>query len=129
MSIGFLTALKAIPWGDVIAAAPVIVKGARNLFARKPEPAAPPPVPAGSEEPQDPVALRIAALEARLVQAEQQQRMMAELAASLAEQNAKVVQAIDILRVRTRILLAAAAVSGLLLLASVALSYSVFGAR
>jgi uncharacterized coiled-coil protein SlyX len=127
MSIGLFTALKAIPWGDVIAAAPVIVKGARNLFARRPEPAVPPgPADTG---PQDPVAARIAALESRLAQAEQQQRLMAELAASLAEQNAKVVQAIDILRVRTRILLAASAVLGLSLIASVALSYSVFGAR
>ena len=45
MAIGnIITALKVVPWADVIAAAPAIVKGARKLFSRteQPSPAAPP---------------------------------------------------------------------------------------
>ena len=31
MAIGWLTVFKAIPWSDVVAAAPTVVKGARKL--------------------------------------------------------------------------------------------------
>ena len=123
-----LTALKAIPWADVITAAPAIVKGARNLFARTraAETAPPAEVPAGT----DPLAqatARIAELEERLARSDQELRQWAGLTESLAEQNAKVVQAVDILRARTRLLLVACCTAlGLVLILGVALSYSVF---
>jgi len=130
MSIGlFTTALKAIPWGDVITAAPGIVKGARNLFARRPEP--PPPAPSADGVPAsgEATAARLAELEARLSQLTEQHRALVELTGTLAEQNAKVVQAIDILRVRTRLLSIGLVVLAVASIAGLALSYSVFGGR
>jgi len=129
MSIGlFTTALKAIPWGDVITAAPGIVKGARNLFARRPEP---PPAPSADVVPAsgEATAARLAELEARLSQLTEQHRALVELTGTLAEQNAKVVQAIDILRVRTRLLSIGLVVLAVASIAGLALSYSVFGGR
>ena len=70
MAIGWLTALKAIPWTDVISTAPVVVDGAKKLWhsvGKRPAPPklAPVPPPA-SPEAQSGAALlaRIAALEA-----------------------------------------------------------------
>ncbi len=106
MAIGWITALKVIPWGDVIEAAPVLAKGARKLFTRTEqsaqetvatENAAP---PAGAD-----VLARLQHLEHQLVEMAQQQQASAALMESLASQNAQVVQAIDILRVRTRVLI------------------------
>ncbi|MDF1483678.1 hypothetical protein PY257_00465 [Ramlibacter sp. H39-3-26] len=114
MAIGWLSALKMIPWGEVIEATPHVVKAARNLFrsTRKastasdgdglPETLA----PAGDAE----TALR--QLQRHVQRLEAEQRQSAELIATLAEQNAQVVQAIEVLRVRTRLLLRATAVLG-----------------
>jgi len=116
MAIGWLTALKVIPWGDVIEATPGLVKGARKMFTRTAEQAAPPVVPeapASSSELQD----RVVHLEARLAQVVEQQRASAELIDTLAERNARVVGAIEILRVRTRMLLWVNAVLGVAVLA------------
>ena len=33
MAIGWMTALKIIPWGDVLESAPHIVKAAKHLFS------------------------------------------------------------------------------------------------
>ena len=123
MAIGWLTALKVIPWGDVIEAAPGIAKGARKFFARTqeseaqvpPDDGAPQPVSEGEALAQ--AHARIRQLEAGLTQLGEQQQASAELIKSLADQNAKVVQAIEILRVRTRLLLAASAVLAVLLVA------------
>ena len=81
MAISWLTALKVIPWGDVIAHAPNILNAARQLLDRKP--AEPPP----SKD-------------------EVQERITKTLA-DLAEQNARLVNAVEVLRVRTRILMVA----------------------
>jgi Flp pilus assembly protein TadB len=120
MAIGWMTALKVIPWGDVIEATPGIVKSARKIFTRsqQAEEAATAPAAAG-----DPGA-RIAHLEASLAELAEQQKASAQLIETLAEQNARIVEAVDTLRVRTRFLIAACA---LLTLACVALA--VWGLR
>ena len=48
MAINWLFALKAVPWTDLVQAAPHLVKGARRLFnsARSSEP----PPPGGADE-------------------------------------------------------------------------------
>lgn len=103
MAIGWMTALKVIPWGDVIEATPGIVKSARKIFTRsqQAEEAATAPAAAG-----DPAA-RIAHLEASLAQLAEQQKASAQLIETLAEQNARIVEAVDTLRVRTRFLIVA----------------------
>jgi len=107
MAINWIFALKAVPWADVVQAAPSIVKGARKLFnnARSSEP---PPV--GPEE-FHPGAdggsthARLRAVEVALRNLDAEQDSTAELIRSLAEQNARVVEAIEVLRGRMRVLL------------------------
>lgn len=122
MAIGWMSALRVIPWGDVIEATPGIVKGARKMFSRTQETTAPDAAPAASPAGTDWPA-RVAELEARLVQMAEQQRASAQLVETLAEQNARIVEAVEILRVRTRLLIGAC---GVLALALAALVWRVF---
>ena len=97
MAITWLTALKVIPWGDVIEHAPAVLKGARRLLDRQSATPAPPP----TDAPTDASALQ------RQLEALQRQHAsdMAELTqtvAELAEQNTRLVEAVDVLRWRTR---------------------------
>lgn len=104
MAISWISALKVIPWGDVIEAAPGLVKGARKVFTRtQPEPVA---VQDPSASPQQ----RIEQLEAAVARLGEQQQAASALIESLAEHNAKVVDAVDRLRWRTRLLMAACGV-------------------
>ncbi len=106
------TALKVIPWGDVIDAAPALVKGARKIFTRSQETEAhaEAAVDAAGTPEQAPLQQRVAQLEESLAQVTEQQKAAAQLIETLAEQNARVVQAIEVLRVRTRLLIGACGV-------------------
>jgi len=114
----WMSALKVIPWVDVIEAAPGLVKGARKMFARTQATEAVIDAAAAVDDSDSPTRLheRISQLEASLVQMAEQQQASAQIIESLAEQNATVVQAIDILRVRTRLLLFASGVLAIALL-------------
>jgi hypothetical protein len=114
MAIGWLTALKVIPWSDVIEATPGIVKGARKIFNRGQQADVPVPAAPGAAAPD-----RVAQLEAALAQLHEQQQASAQLIETLAEQNARIVEAVQILRVRTRLLMVASGVLALLLAAAV----------
>ncbi|WHZ10932.1 MAG: hypothetical protein OJF60_001371 [Burkholderiaceae bacterium] len=101
MPISWLTALKMVPWADVIGAAPTVVDGARKLWssvAKKPSP------PALQSDPADanPGALeaRIAALEATVGSLHQQMIESSKLIQTLAEQNAQLIARIEMLRRR-----------------------------
>lgn len=114
MAIGWLTALKVIPWSDVIEATPGIVKGARKIFTRGQQVDVPAPAAPGATAPD-----RVAQLETALAQLREQQQASAQLIETLAEQNARIVEAVQILRVRTRLLMGVSAVLALLLAAAV----------
>jgi hypothetical protein len=118
MAIGWMSALKVIPWSDVLDAAPGLVKGARKIFTRSQQT----DVPATPAEPGSRVDLsdRVSQLEASLAQIADQQGATARLVESLAEQNARIVEAVDILRVRTRLLMGVCAVLAVALVAAVA---------
>jgi hypothetical protein len=109
---GWLTAFKVIPWADVIAAAPTVARGAKKLWdsVRDTAPAAGGPPPGSPEG-------RLQALEGQLVDLRRELAVSSELINSLAEQNARLVEAIGILRVRTRALLAAVVIALTLLVA------------
>jgi len=110
---GWITAFKVLPWSDIIAAAPAVVKGARRLwFAVRKQDA---PV---ITELQPEAAQR--ALEAKVEELRQELAAASELVTELAEQNSRLVEAVAILRVRTRALLVisvilALAVTGLVI--------------
>ena len=108
MSIGLL--FKVIPWGEVIAAAPAVVDGARKLWglARDPKRTADAPGRAPGIEG------RVHELESQVAELRRENAASTDLIKSLAEQNAQLVKAVDILRVRSQVL-------SVLTLASVAL--------
>ncbi|MFC7206138.1 hypothetical protein ACFQOZ_04325 [Comamonas endophytica] len=106
MAISWITALKLVPWGDVIEATPQVLKAAKGLLRKKEaaaeaaataaaEPAARLATPSTAGE----QALQlIQTLEARIRQLEQGQQQSAELIQQLAEQNAQVIRTVDLLR-------------------------------
>ena len=103
---GWMTALKLVPWGDVIAATPQIVQGAKKLLGKTRRAAA--PAEDASKTLQTaaladaPVAVQLQRLGERVAQLEQEQHDSAVLIESLAEHNAQLVRAIDALRLRQR---------------------------
>jgi len=107
---GWVTALRALPWRDVLAAAPTIVKGAKVLWAsvRTTENVLPgEAAERGSAQkavdvPR--VESRLMVLEARVQEMSDEAVASAGIVRSLAEQNAKLVEAVNVLRLRTRIL-------------------------
>ncbi|KAA3651028.1 MAG: hypothetical protein DWQ11_14970 [Proteobacteria bacterium] len=112
MPIPWLAAAKLIPWSEVIAAAPGIARGARELWsrtkARDEAQAAPDTII------DDPEA-RLAALERRMADFTEEAEQRAELIAQLAEQNERLVATLDRQKRNTRwaLALAIAALLGL----------------
>ena len=107
MAISWVTALKMVPWSDVIAAAPHVLKAAKGLIHKSaaedaqvpaelheaPAEPAPPAHSAGE------LALQqVALLEARVQQLEEAQRASAQLIQQMAEQQAQIVQTVGLLR-------------------------------
>ncbi len=108
----WMTALKIIPWGDVLESAPHIVKAAKHLFsATKTDASSFAEAPNSSTGDGlanlDKLDKRIRLLETRVVELGDEQKSSSELIKSLAEQNALVVEAIEVFRVRVKILLVA----------------------
>jgi hypothetical protein len=105
MAINWLVALKVVPWSDLAQAAPHIVKSARKLFTS----ARPRADEGTAAEERSSKALgvdvRLAQVEAATHELRTEQRATADLIRSLAEQNARVVDAIAVLQARIRVLL------------------------
>lgn len=119
MPLPWLSALKLIPWGDVIAATPQIVKGARNLYdgvrgGKKPAARAAATVDLSPLD-ADPktLAIHVRQLHEQVQLLEDEQARTAELIQSLAEQNAQVVATVETLRLRSRLLLRLSVVLGI----------------
>ena len=122
MAIPWLAAaFKAIPWKEVVAAAPSLVEGTKQLWGsvtrteKQPSPAHGHSDDSSSTHPDDLSAIeaRLLSIEARAAEIARQAVTSAELIKSLAEQDAKLVQAVEILRIRTRKLVWFAAALGL----------------
>ena len=109
MAIPWLLALKVIPWGDVIEHAPKVLNAARKLMDRQKAPESAPitatPMDLVSDTPPSLGELRNRLIEARQLidQQAQTQVQMAQTLTELAEQNARLVAAVELLRVRTRV--------------------------
>ncbi|QDD64316.1 hypothetical protein EJD96_09130 [Herbaspirillum seropedicae] len=97
MGLSWLSAIKLIPWGDVVQATPGIVKGARELWSRtrKANTSAQAPQVAPAATDAERLAQRIGQLEAEQLEATQ-------LINTLAEQNAQLVATVDGMRRRLR---------------------------
>jgi hypothetical protein len=110
MAIPWLMALKAVPWGDVIEHAPSVLKAARKLIDRQ---SSQPPGQAGTPATQTPVSEvpslgelknALIAAQGQIDRQTQTQRELTETLAELAEQNARMVNAVEVLRLRMRLL-------------------------
>jgi hypothetical protein len=106
MAIPWLSALKVIPWGDVISHAPTVLEKARDLMARKP--AEVPPHSMATPNVHDEVP-SLGELKNRLLDAslqieglQQRQAELAQTVSALAEQNAALVSAVSSLRQTVR---------------------------
>ena len=102
MAIPWLSALKVIPWGDVISHAPSVLEKARDLMARKPADAAPQPMATPNAHDELP---SLGELKNRLLDAslqieglQQRQAELVQTVSELAEQNAALVSAVGSLR-------------------------------
>ena len=111
----WMTALKIIPWADVLESAPHIVKAAKRLFSATKADAstfAESSTESSTESSASTagsslanLTKRVRLLEARFVELSDEQKSSTELIKSLAEQNALVVEAIEVFRVRIKLLL------------------------
>lgn len=109
----WMTAFKAIPWTEVIAAAPAVVDGARKLLRKVRKREAPEAgegeLPEWSDAPADEQLARLGAevqaLQARLAEMHEEQLASSDLLQSMAEQNETLVTALGILRLRVKVLL------------------------
>ncbi len=116
MAVGWMTALKLVPWRDVIEATPQILQAARKLLGKTKAASTDTEgtVAEGSAPPALPADAQITQLQARVAQLEQEQRDSALLIQSLAEQNAQVIRTVEGLRQRTlRLVIAVVALGAL----------------
>ena len=110
MAISMLSAFKIIPWSDVLTAAPYIVQGAEKLWSiivGKPAPQRGYDRVEGEASQSGSLSAldsRIHSLELLTAELHKEVLLSSELIKSLAQQNIQLVQAVDVLRVRTRIL-------------------------
>src|SRR5262245_15512154 len=89
---GWTVLFKAIPWMDLIAAAPGIARGAKKLWEHRGENASVAPVTVGA---------RIEARETQVAELKKELDARSAVIRAMAEQNARLVEAVGILRVRT----------------------------
>ncbi|CAH1904050.1 conserved hypothetical protein [Candidatus Nitrotoga sp. HW29] len=116
MAIGWINALRVIPWKDVLEAAPGMVKGAKRLFTTAKDEVNNQPMADSSStivsfdaEGFANLENRVRHLQAQVAELNSNHNSSAKLIKSLAEQNAHVVNVIEILKVRTKILIYACA--------------------
>lgn len=119
MAIGLITTFKIIPWSDVLTAAPYIVQGAEKLWGiitrkttrQRSDDQAEGKASTRSES--WPVLdSRVHSIELLTGELHKEVLLSSELIKSLAQQNARLVQAVEILRVRTRVLFGICGVLG-----------------
>jgi hypothetical protein len=114
MPFPWVLAFKVIPWSDLIAAAPGVVRNAQKLWKQVGgSAAAGAGADAGAALAGQPPEQRLARLESELARMDEQLANQAEVIATLAEQNGKLVEAVEVLRQRTRLFGAAAALLAL----------------
>jgi hypothetical protein len=115
MAIGWMTMLKMVPWGDVIETAPKVAAGAKRLWAKVGKKPLSEAIPANGNTPsgaqaltgQDAIrALQTQVVELQVATAELHQQMFesSALIQSLADQNAQLVQRIELNRKRLLLL-------------------------
>lgn len=111
--MNWLTALKFLPWGEMIEYAPKLVSGAQKLWQRARTEQAETDAIVIDQTPAslDQTARELQELKLQLQDAQAQQLELSNLVSELAAQNQRLVGAVNVLRVRTRILFCIGAAS------------------
>lgn len=104
MAIDYLTALKMIPWDDVVRNVPSIIDGSKKLWNR---------VTKGSQPSATSMDARVSSLEDEVSELKRELISSADLIKALAEQNSQLVQAVSALQGRVRLLLGGLAALGI----------------
>jgi hypothetical protein len=108
MAIPWLSALKVIPWGDVISHAPSVLEKARDLMARKPTDTAPSSMATPNAHDDVPslgeLKNRLLAASMQIDALQQRQTQLTQTVSELAEQNAGLVSAVSGLRQTLRLM-------------------------
>jgi hypothetical protein len=110
MAFGWITALKIIPWKDVLESAPHIVKAAKNIYAgtRTDTSSSSETTESSTGTFEDKslggIDFRLHKIEEKIQELGNEQGSSVELIRSLAKQNVRIVEVIEVLRVRTKIL-------------------------
>jgi len=108
MAIPWLSALKVIPWGDVMSHAPGVLQKARDLMDRKREEVAPPPMATPNAHDDAPslgeLKNRLLTAQVQIDALQQRQSQLTQTVTELAEQNAALVSAVAGLRQILRLL-------------------------
>lgn len=102
MAIGWMSVLKAVPWGDVISNAPAIADGANKLWKRVRKTEVEPGGESTEIDLEAGQTARLAALEAQIEELHRQMEASSELINQLAQQNAQLVARIELFRRRAR---------------------------
>lgn len=117
MAIGWMTVIKAVPWGEVIANAPRIAGAAKKLLsgAAGTQPATDKVAPGAADVLQggDSLESRLRKVEADAAALHRQLLASSELIRNLAEQNEQLVVRIDANRARLGLLTAASVILGI----------------
>jgi hypothetical protein len=107
MAIPWLSALKVIPWGDVISHAPSVLEKARDLMSRKPAEAAPSSMATPNAHDEVPslgeLKNRLLAANVHIDELQQRQTQLTQTVSELAEQNAALVSVVSGLRQSLRL--------------------------
>jgi len=116
--MSWLTALKVLPWGEMIEYAPKLVTGAQKLLQRMKVEKNETDAIIIEQAPQSAIETvrELQELKQQLQDMQAQQLELSNLVSELAAQNQRLVSAVDVLRVRTRILFC---IGGLLVIAGV----------
>lgn len=125
MAVGWLASLKHIPWSKVIGMTPSIVESGGKLWdrisSRRAEASAP-ANPAVDPLPPTPEALaaieiRVGTLEKKTAQLREEAVASFDVVRSIVDQNSQVVRAVDVLLVRTQLLVRVSVLLGIACLA------------
>lgn len=132
MTVNWLASLKDVPWSKVIGMAPTIVENGKKLWDKvssrtggdssgeTTQSAADLPVPAAIAA----FELRLEALEKKSAQLREEAVASFDVVRSITDQHSQVVQAVDVLLVRTRLLVRVSVLLGITCLALLVLVLS-----
>ena len=113
--MSWLTALKVLPWSEMIEYAPKLVNGAQKLWQRMKTEKAETDAIIIEQAPQSEIETvrELQELKQQLQDVQTQQLELSNLVSELAAQNQRLVGAVEVLRVRTRVLFCLSAALGI----------------